>query len=91
MIIVILVAYLTTVDGYVGFLMENLVECYRGDVEFVFKKKEVKLNLKDVVLISGLRVVTSTLSQTQSRRQLLGIDVSKRHASVLLGDKPNCL
>lgn len=39
-----------------SFLIELLVDCYRGENIFVFNKKEVKFGLKDMA-ISGLRIV----------------------------------
>lgn len=39
-----------------GYLMEHLVYCYRGEGVFTFEN-EVNMVLKDVALILGLRLV----------------------------------
>lgn len=48
--------------GMKGFLMEYLVDCYQSEGVFVFNKREVRLGLRDVALLLGLRVVNLSCS-----------------------------
>lgn len=63
-------------DGYVRLPNEHLLEIYQDDGVFFFNDNEVRMGLKDVALISRLRLYSSFLKQASIEDPSLRIDFS---------------
>lgn len=53
-----LVVSLSPRTGILGYMMEYLLDCYRGDTMFSFNKKVGKFRFMDVALITSSRLVS---------------------------------